>query len=135
MNIAEVARKYDLTQDTLRYYEKIGLIPPVNRTSGGTRDYNEHDCGWVDFIKCMRSAGVQIEALAEYVRLCQLGDSTIGERKEILMRERRRIADQIAEMQGTLNRLDAKIEHYARDIVPAQRELFASSVSEHTHAQ
>ena len=63
MNIAEVAAEFDLTQDTLRYYEKVGLIPKVKRTSGGIRNYTEYDCRWIDFIKCMRNAGVQVDAL------------------------------------------------------------------------
>ncbi|MFZ7104095.1 MAG: MerR family transcriptional regulator [Peptococcaceae bacterium] len=123
MNIAEVAAKFDLTQDTLRYYEKVGLIPKVKRTSGGTRNYTEYDCGWIDFIKCMRNAGVQVDALVEYVKLFQQGDSTAGKRKYILVRERDRIAAQVAEMQCTLDRLNAKIERYEKDIIPAEKEL------------
>lgn len=65
MTIAEVAKKYELTPDTLRYYERIGLLPNVNRTPGGIRDYNEEDCRWVEYIKCMRSAGVTVETLIE----------------------------------------------------------------------
>jgi len=123
MNIAEIAKRFDLTQDTLRYYEKVGLIPRVTRTSGGTRNYNEYDCGWIDFIKCMRNSGVQVDALVEYVRLFEQGDSTADERKQILVREHNRIAEQIAEMQGTLDRLNKKIERYEKDIVPAEKEL------------
>ncbi len=123
MTIAEVAKRFDLTQDTLRYYEKVGLIPRVTRTSGGTRNYNEYDCGWIDFIKCMRSSGVQVDALVEYVRLFEQGDSTADERKQILVREHDRIAEQIAEMQGTLDRLSKKIERYEKDIAPAEKEL------------
>ena len=67
MTIAETAKKYDISADTLRYYERIGLIPPVPRTRSGIRDYDESSCGWVEFIKCMRGAGLQIEALIEYV--------------------------------------------------------------------
>ena len=67
MTIAEASRKYGLTADTLRYYERIGLLPPVPRTKGGIRDYDEASCGWIELMKCMRSAGVQIEALIEYV--------------------------------------------------------------------
>lgn len=55
MTISEVSRKYDLTQDTLRYYERAGMIPPVHRTTGGLRDYSEEDCSWVELVKCMRA--------------------------------------------------------------------------------
>ena len=76
MNIAEVTARFGLTQDTLRYYEKVGLIPKIQRTAGGIRNYTEYDCGWIDFIKCMRNEGVQVDALVEYVKLFEQGDST-----------------------------------------------------------
>ena len=76
MSITEVSKKYGLSPDTLRYYERIGLIPPVHRTAGGVRDYTESDCNWVEFIKCMRGAGIQVEALIDYVALFQQGDAT-----------------------------------------------------------
>ena len=86
MTIAEVSRKYDISADTLRYYERIGLIPPVPRTRGGLRDYGEESCGWIQLMKCMRAAGVQIEALIEYVDLFQQGDATLDARKALLVR-------------------------------------------------
>ena len=73
MTIAEASKKYDISADTLRYYERIGLIPPVPRTKSGIRDYDEASCGWIQLMKCMRKAGVQIEALIEYVALYQQG--------------------------------------------------------------
>ena len=106
MTIAEVSRQFDITPDTLRYYERIGLIPPVPRTKSGIRDYDQTSCNWIEFIKCMRAAGLQIEALIEYVALFQQGDSTIGARKALLLEER------IATMQQTLERLNHKIENY-----------------------
>ena len=78
MTIAEVSKKYDISADTLRYYERIGLLPPVPRNKSGIRDYDEASCGWIELMKCMRAAGVQIEALIEYVALFQQGDSTIN---------------------------------------------------------
>lgn len=88
MTIAEVSRKYDISADTLRYYERIGLIPPVPRTRGGLRDYGEESCGWIQLMKCMRAAGVQIEALIEYVDLFQQGDATLDARKALLVEQR-----------------------------------------------
>ena len=61
MTIAQVSQKYGISADTLRYYERIGLLPPVGRTKSGIRDYTEEDCNWVNFIKCMRSAGLPVE--------------------------------------------------------------------------
>ena len=63
MTISEVSRKYNITADTIRYYEKEGLIPAVPRDKNGIRDFDENSCGWIEFIKCMRSAGLEIETL------------------------------------------------------------------------
>ena len=114
MTIAEVSRKYDITADTLRYYERIGLIPAVPRNKSGIRDYDEASCGWVELMKCMRSAGVQIEALIEYVALYQQGDGTIDARRELLVEQREQLRARMADMQASLDRLDYKIERYEK---------------------
>lgn len=123
MTIAEVSKLYELTPDTLRYYERIGLIPTVHRTAGGIRDYTEEDCNWVAFAKCMRSAGLQIEALVEYVTLFQQGDETIPARKQILLEQRRQLLKRMEEMQQTLDRLNTKIERYDSHVLPAEKKL------------
>ena len=112
MTIAEVSKQYDISPDTLRYYERIGLIPPVPRTGGGIRDYDPASCSWIEFIKCMRAAGLPIEALIEYVALFQQGDATIGARKALLAEQREQLAERITFMQQTLARLDYKIRNY-----------------------
>ncbi len=114
MTIKDVAEKFDLTQDTLRYYEKVGLIPKVNRTSGGVRDYTEQDMRHVEFVKCMRQAGLSIEVLAQYIALYQEGEKTASDRRQILVDEREKLMDRMAEMQETLDRLDFKINKYDR---------------------
>jgi DNA-binding transcriptional MerR regulator len=123
MTIAEVSKKYDLSADTLRYYERIGLIPGVHRNQSGIRDYSEEDCRWVEFVKCMRSAGLPIEVLIEYVALVEQGDATIGARKELLVEQRRQLIARIEEMQKTLDRLNGKIEHYERALVPMMQAM------------
>jgi len=123
MTISEISKKFDLTPDTLRYYERIGLIPNVGRSSGGIRDYNEEDCRWIEFIKCMRSAGLPVEILIEYVALFQKGDGTIEARKALLIEQRTLLAARVEEMQNTLNRLDIKIERYEKLVVPIENEL------------
>lgn len=111
MTISEVSEKYEITADTLRYYERIGLIPRVPRKSNGIRDYDETSCNWVSFIKCMRNAGVQIEALIEYVKLMQK-DGSEKRRMEILKAQRQKLADKIKTLQATIERLDYKISFY-----------------------
>lgn len=123
MTIAEISKKFDLSQDTLRYYERIGLIPPIKRNSSGFRDYDETDCRRIEFIKCMRGAGLPIEALIEYMHLYMQGDGTIPARKEILIRQRDDLAARMAEMQKTLDRLNLKISIYEEHMLRREHEL------------
>lgn len=123
MTIAEVSKKYELSADTLRYYERVGLIPVVNRNKNGIRDYSEENCRWVEFIKCMRSAGLPIEVLIEYVTLFQQGDETIGARKEILTEQRKQLIEKMEDMKKTIERLDYKIERYEQSVVTKENEL------------
>jgi DNA-binding transcriptional MerR regulator len=123
MTIAEVSKQYGLTADTLRYYERIGLIPAVGRGAGGIRKYMPFDCDWIDFIKCMRHSGVQVEALIEYVALFQQGDATAHARKRILVEQRAQIAARVADMQKMLDRLDYKIEQYDSHMMPVEKKL------------
>lgn len=112
MTIAQVSKKYGVSADTLRYYERIGLIPPVTRSKSGIRDYGTQDCQWVEFIKCMRGAGLPIEALIEYVALYHQGDVTVAARKELLLEQQRLLFEKMQEMKKTLARLDKKIAGY-----------------------
>ena len=98
MKISEVSERCGMSADTLRYYERIGLIPPVNRNESGIRDYNEIDLKRVEFVKCMRSAGLPIEVLIKYYGLVQQGDQTIEARKEILKEQRKQLVAKMAEM-------------------------------------
>lgn len=114
MTISEVSKKYGISQDTLRYYERIGVIPPVHRTGSGLRDYTEEDCGWVELAGCMRSAGLPLEALTEYVRLCQEGDATILDRRRLLLEQKDILSKQLKAIQETMERLEYKISCYDR---------------------
>ena len=123
MTIAEVSKKFDISADTLRYYERIGLIPPVPRTKGGLRDYDEESCGWIELMKCMRAAGVQIEALIEYVDLFQQGDDTLDARKALLIEQREQLLVRMADMQRSLDRLNMKIERYEQGLMTKEHLL------------
>ena len=123
MTIAEVGKKYDISADPLCYYERIGLIPPVPRTRGGLRDYGEESCGWIQLMKCMRAAGVQIEALIEYVDLFQQGDATLDARKALLVEQRDQLVSRMAEMQASLDLLNQKIDRYEQGMMTAEQQL------------
>ena len=116
MTIGEVSKKYDISLDTLRYYEKAGLIPEVPRNKSGLRDYTEETCRWVLLAKCMRAAGMPIEALAEYVKLFKMGDETLLQRKELLLKNRAELEAKKADLQAAIDRLDQKLANYDRKI-------------------
>lgn len=123
MTIAEVSRRYGVSPDTLRYYERIGLIPPVPRNKSGIRDYDEASCGWVELMKCMRASGVQIEALVEYVALFRQGDETLEARKALLIEQRDLMLARMSELQASINRLNQKIEGYDQIIGTREAQL------------
>lgn len=123
MTITEVSKKYGLTADTLRYYERIGLIPSVPRNKSGIRDYDEESCQWIELMKCMRKSGVQIDALIQYVSLFQEGDATLEARKNLLIDQRNQLAERMKDMQASLDRLNYKIERYEQSMMAAERNL------------
>ena len=112
MTISEVSEKYSLTADTIRYYEKEGLIPRVPRTKNGIRDFDEETCSWIEFIKCMRNAGLEIETLKKYVTLFKQGKRTIRERKLLLEEQRNKLLEKQKNINATLDRLNYKIKWY-----------------------
>lgn len=115
MQIKEVSQKFQITPATLRYYERIGLIPSVPRNANGIRDYDEEAIGWVKFIQCMRSAGMPIDALREYVALYQQGSHTAAARKQLLIEQRDNLIQRMSDLQQTLDRLTMKIAHYEKN--------------------
>lgn len=125
MKIAEVSKRYGVSADTLRYYERAGLLRHVPRNASGIREYNETNCATIQFLKCMRSAGVSIEALIEYMDLFEEGDATLAERKALLEDQRDIMRERIADMQAGLDRLDYKIANYETLIVEAEGKMRA----------
>ena len=99
LTIKEVSTMYNISADTLRYYEKIGLIDPVKRNENGIRDYKEIDLKRIQFLKCMRLSGLSIDMLLQYIELLHQGEHTIPQRKEILMKQREVILLKMKELQ------------------------------------
>lgn len=112
LTIKEVSEKYGIPANTLRYYEKVGVIPPVTRTLGGIRDYCDSDISWVENAICMRSAGLSIEFLIEYQKLYNEGDSTLQARLNLLSEQKKILLLQQEQLEKTLNKLNYKISKY-----------------------
>ncbi|MWV42755.1 MerR family transcriptional regulator [Paenibacillus sp. HJL G12] len=129
MNITHAANQLGLTAATLRYYESVGLIPPVKRNASGIRNYYEEDLKWIEFIKCMRNAGLSIESLIEYTSLFIEGERTLEARKKILADERDRLIERRKEIEETIQRLDGKIGDYDGKLLEREAELNSSPIS------
>jgi MerR family transcriptional regulator, aldehyde-responsive regulator len=129
MTIAEVSKKYDISADTLRYYERIGLIKNVPRNKNGIRNYDDESCKRIEFIKCMRSAGVEIEILIEYMNLFESGKETALARRNLLVEQREKLQEKLDNINSTIDRLDYKINIYD-EILSGKRKDFTEDVYE-----
>lgn len=122
MTIKEVSEKYGISQDTLRYYEKVGIIRPVTRKNG-IRQYGEQELGNIEFVICMRNAGISIEVLIKYIKLFDQGDETASARRQLLIDERDKLIEKIKEMNQALERLNYKIDVYYSEIMEKEKDL------------
>jgi DNA-binding transcriptional MerR regulator len=116
MLISEVSKKYDISTDTLRYYEKIGVLPPISRNQSGLREYSKQDCSWIELVQCLRRAGLPIEALVRYRQLTEAGDETFLARRELLYEQKQRLLAKQEQINQTLQLLDYKIDRYDQAI-------------------
>lgn len=123
MNIKQVSEKYNISSDTLRYWERIGAVPPVTRNSSGYRDYDQEDEQWIHWTNCMRKSGVSIERIIEYIDLFKQGECTIQARKTLLKDQLDIIATHQTELQKMYDLLDDKIEHYEDQMLKYEGKL------------
>jgi DNA-binding transcriptional MerR regulator len=132
--IQEVAGRTGLSAYTLRYYERIGLIQPVDRASSGHRRYSVEDIGWIEFLKKMRVTGMPIREMKLYADLMWQGDHTAGARRRLLERHRERLQARLQEINDCLSCIEWKIAHYREFEMmarPAEMpELSATGVAE-----
>jgi DNA-binding transcriptional MerR regulator len=112
LTVQQAADKTGLSGHTIRYYERIGLIPSIERASNGHRRYSEDDIGWIEFLKCLRSTGMPIAEMQRYVELQQEGDATFQDRLALLKAHRRRIKAKMRELDSFLERIEGKIGYY-----------------------
>lgn len=130
MNIKKVSEQTGVSADTIRYYERIGLLPRVRRNKSGVRDFSEQDIAALEFIHCFRSAGMSVESLIEYMSLVEEGEGTEKARMKILEEEREKLISHIAELQAAKERLDYKIENYKNIILKKEESLFEEGTAD-----
>ena len=112
LTIQQASKVSGVTPYTLRYYEKIGILPNVPRNESGHRCYDEQDLGWIEWLKLLRSTGMPIETIREFVELSQSDQDSISARCAILDTHRQKLRTRIDELQGYLAKLDQKVQFY-----------------------
>ncbi|AMF85745.1 MerR family transcriptional regulator [Streptococcus mutans] len=127
MNIKKVSEITDVSADTIRYYERIGLLPRITRTNSGVRDFTEREIGILEFVRCFRKAGMSVEALIEYISLLEEGEGTERERLRLLTEQRDEMDDRIYKLNQARERLNYKIENYENIIQKHEQKLFTES--------
>ena len=118
MTIREVAAKTNMSTDTLRYYERIGLLPPVPRNAAGIRNYDEYFVNFINFIKKLKASGMSLEHIIDYIRLAEMGDATIQERKKLLAEARETLLDKINSLQLVAELADYQLRNYENLLQP-----------------
>ncbi|SDQ10839.1 stress response transcriptional regulator NmlR [Streptococcus equinus] len=124
MNIKKVSEQTGVSADTIRYYERIGLLPRVRRNKSGIRDFSEQDIATLEFIRCFRRAGMSVESLIEYMNLVEQGEGTEEARMHLLQEQRDKLDARIEELLATRKRMDYKIKNYQNILLEKENVLF-----------
>jgi DNA-binding transcriptional MerR regulator len=112
--IQRAALETGLTADTLRYYERIGILPGIGRSTSGHRRFTDDDMGWIKLVQCLRATGMPLEDLHRYAELVQEGEHTAAERLSLLEAHKCRIEVELAELMVALDLVDQKIDGYTQ---------------------
>ncbi|MDA3812083.1 MAG: MerR family transcriptional regulator [Spirochaetaceae bacterium] len=113
--VRETVQETGLSEHTLRYYEKIGLMEPVKRSNSGHRSYSQNDIDWIGFLKCLRSTGMPIETMKIYVDLQRMGDDRFENRLRIMQSHKITVLEKIEELNRYLTTIDYKINYYTKE--------------------
>lgn len=115
-SIGQVAKISGLTAHTLRFYEKEGLLPFVQKTSSGLRVFSDNDIGWLEMIECLKGVGMPLKDIKQYIDWFREGDATLLQRLKMFEQQRERLEVQIAQLQKYMNKINYKISLYAEAV-------------------
>lgn len=110
--IKQAAEKTGLSEHTLRYYDREGLLPLLKRSESGIRRFSDNDVEWIGLICCLKNSGMSIEKIKEFMILCLKGNETCEERRELLLMQKEHILKQMEELEKSLGTINYKINHY-----------------------
>ena len=124
LTITEVSKKYNIKPDTIRYYERIGLLPKIPRKNNGNRYFNEGMQGWIEMIVCLRHSGVPVEKLIDYDDMLRAGDETLQAREDLLKEQLKELEQKKKDLNRSINRLKHKISLYESGEIRENKSYF-----------
>lgn len=124
--VSEIAKILNIAPSTIRYYDKEGLLPAVERSRGGIRIFTETDLSWLKMISCLKSTGMPIKDIRSYVESAEKGDATLEERLHMFYRQRERLEAQMKELQMTLAVVDYKCWYYETALAAGSEKVPAN---------
>jgi DNA-binding transcriptional MerR regulator len=126
-SISEAAKRMNTTPYTLRYYEKEGLLPFIDRNANGIREFKESDFEWLALIECLKGTGMPIKEIGEFISWCMEGDSTLQKRLDMFLKQKDELERKMAELQKYLNKIDYKIWYYSTAVEAGTESIHKKS--------
>ena len=118
MTSGEISQEIGLSADTLRYYEKIGLLPNVPRDNSGKRNYDENFINWIKFIQTLKNSGMSLNDIIEYINLAKYGNNTYQERKNLLIKSKQILLEKMSNLQSMIEKANYQINNYDNILAP-----------------
>ncbi len=110
--MSDISQKYNVSQDTIRYYDKAGLMPFIKRDAGGRRQFNDNDLGYIEVINCLKKSGISIKEIAKFMNWCMEGDNTLPQRYDFMIQQEKILENKIHELETQLAFLRWKKWYY-----------------------
>ena len=127
--IGEVAKRFNLNISTLRYYDKEGLIPNLEKNESGNRIFDEEAISGLITIECLKKSGMSIKDIKTFIDWCQEGDESLKDRLEMFLARREALQSQIKELESTLNYIDYKVEYYTKAVADGTEKIVKENMS------
>ena len=132
--ISQAAEKFGITAHTLRFYDKEGLLPFVDRGSGGRRIFKDGDLGWLRIIGCLKETGMPIREIRDYLDLCMKGDKTLQTRLDVMRAHKAKMLEKLAEIKKYMKMIDYKLDYYEKAIAAGTEAVHGAKPEPETTA-
>lgn len=126
-SIGQVAKITGLTTHTLRYYDKLGLLPTVGKNSAGLRRFTDDDLRWLNILECLKSTGLQLKDIKHYIDLSKQGDNSLQERYQIFLKQKQRVEEEMLKLKSNMEKLEFKIKYYETALKCGEANVYSQA--------